>query len=84
MSLERENVTLSLPADVLRAARHLAVDQGISLSRFVARLVEEQVVSTTNSEREKVSALRELRQGYAYTVPGKITWTRDDLHDRVP
>ena len=34
------NVTLSLPDDLLREARHLAVDQGVSLSRFVAMSLE--------------------------------------------
>ena len=41
--METQNVTVSLPASLVREARHLAVDQGISLSRFIAQLLEERV-----------------------------------------
>jgi predicted nucleic acid-binding protein len=37
------NVTVSLPAGLLREVRQLAVDEGVSLSRFVARSLEERV-----------------------------------------
>lgn len=40
-----QNVTVALPADLVREARHLAVDQGVSLSRFVAMLIEERVAA---------------------------------------
>ena len=37
------NVTVSLPEHLLRQARHLAVDEGVSLSRFVALSLEQRV-----------------------------------------
>lgn len=82
MTSERENVTLSLPSDVLREARHLAVDRGMSLSKYVAQLVEQQVTSSRTYERAKEAALRQMRKGYDLGTNGKIMWTRDELHDR--
>ncbi|MBI2357305.1 MAG: hypothetical protein HYV04_00035, partial [Deltaproteobacteria bacterium] len=39
--VEKQNVTLSIPKDVLREAKHLAVDRGISLSGFLVEALEE-------------------------------------------
>ena len=82
MAIEQENVTLSLPADVLREARHLAVDRGVSLSEYVSELLEAHVSTTGTYEQAKERGLKRLREGMPYRMPEKITWTRDDLHDR--
>jgi hypothetical protein len=76
------NVTISLPDDLLREARHLAVDQGLSLSRFVARALEQQVGQRRAYEVARESELRRLREGLPLGTNGQITWTRDSLHER--
>jgi hypothetical protein len=77
-----ENVTLSLPADVLREARHLAVDRGLSLSRFLAEVLEERVEAKRQYEVARERALHRMRQGFDLGTHGQITWTRDELHER--
>ena len=44
--MKRQNITLSLPKDVLVGARHLAVERGESLSGMLARLLERMVDDT--------------------------------------
>jgi hypothetical protein len=81
-AVEHQNVTLSLPADVVREARHLAVDRGLSLSRFLASILEEQTARARAYRRAQDRALRRMRDGVDLGTNGTITWTRDELHER--
>jgi len=80
---DRATVTISVPRDLLREARHLAVDQGMSLSRFVAMLLEEQVHAPHGYAEARERMLRRLETGYDLGTGGKATWTREELHERV-
>jgi len=77
-----KNVTLALPADLLREARHLAVDQGVSLSKFVALILAARVetVRRYGQAREQQQLL--LETGLRLGTHGQITWKRDELHER--
>src|SRR6266852_135509 len=66
------NVTVSLPEHLLREARHLAVDEGVSLSRFVALSLEQKVeaVRGFRAVRERqLSLLRSRRRDVPYETP---------------
>jgi hypothetical protein len=76
------NVTVALPADLVKEARHLAVDRGLSLSAFVATLIEEKVESPRRYEAVGEQALKRLQQGYPLGLGEKVPWTRDELHER--
>jgi hypothetical protein len=76
------NVTLSLPDDLLREARHLAVDEGLSLSGFVARSLEQQVEAVRGYRRARERQLRLLRRGFDLGTNGVAAWTRESLHER--
>ena len=43
--MPQQRVTVTLPAELVREARHLAADRGVSLSKYVAMLLEEQVAA---------------------------------------
>ena len=80
--METQNVTVTIRTDLLREARHLAVDQGTSLSRFVASLIEERVISMRQYEeahrRQELMMLEAADRG----TNGNIEWSRDELHER--
>ena len=78
----RINVTVSLPADILREARHLAVDQGISLSGFLARLLEERVKTARRRREARDRQRRLLDEGLPLGTFGKIGWSRETVHER--
>ncbi|TAK34308.1 MAG: CopG family transcriptional regulator [Chloroflexota bacterium] len=80
--MKQRNVTLSLPDDVLREARHLAVDHGLSLSRYLSLLLEEQVESARQYRAARDRQLRLLEHGLNLGTQGKVTWTREELHER--
>jgi len=75
-------VTVSLPADLVREARHLAVDRGLSLSAFIAVLLQEQIESRQGYDAARKRQLTLLEKGFDLGTGGKISWTRDELHER--
>ncbi len=75
------NVTLSLPDDLLREARHLAVDQGLSLSRFVALSLEERVDAIRRYGVARDRQLDLLDHGLDLGTHGRAAWSRDALHE---
>lgn len=60
------NVTLKLPSDIIREARHRAVNQSQSLSAWLASLVRRELAET---EAEKHISLAEAMQ-----VPDMPDW----------
>ncbi len=78
----QRNVTVSLPPELLREARHLAVDLGLSLSRFVALLLEERVETSRRRKEALGRQCRLLEQGLPLGTGGKADWDREGLHER--
>ncbi|HLH72503.1 MAG TPA: type II toxin-antitoxin system CcdA family antitoxin [Chloroflexota bacterium] len=80
--MEHRNVTISLPEDLLREAQHQAVDRGMSLSRYVATILEEY----TRRNRAYRDAEKRQRALLATGLPlgtgGYLGWAREDLHER--
>jgi hypothetical protein len=75
-------VTLTLPASVLRDARHLAVDRGVSLSRLLALVLEEHVDNARRYRAARERQLQLLGRGLPLGTGGAVSWSRDDLHER--
>lgn len=82
MPAARENVTISLPTQMVRAARHLAVDHGMSLSAFVGMVLEERMAASRLYEEAKDTQLRLMRDGLDLGTGGQVSWTRDELYER--
>jgi hypothetical protein len=74
------NVTISLPDDLVREARHEAVDRGLSLSRYLAELLEQHLESQRRYREARERHRRTMAEGPVRI--GEITWTRDELHER--
>lgn len=75
------NITLTLDETILREARVLAAQEGLSVSAFLrkelSRLVEEQ----RGYAKARESALRRLGRGQS--LGGGPLPSREDLHDRA-
>lgn len=80
--MEKQNITLSLPRDLLRRVKHLAIEKETSVSALLAKTLEELVLSENRylEARERQKAL--MRKGFNLSTQGKITWDRDELHER--
>jgi hypothetical protein len=82
MPVDRKMVTVALPKPLLRKARALAVKRKISLPTFLAGVLERLVEDHDDYERAKRRALAHMRHASNLGTKGRITWTRDSLHER--
>lgn len=80
--MENQNVTISVPKDVLKKAKHIAVNRQTSLSRLLAQALEEIVEKDDAYSKAKARQLAAIRKGADLGVKGQITWKRADLHDK--
>jgi hypothetical protein len=76
----KTKITLKLDADVLRAARVLAAEEGLSVSALLASKLAEVVRHRKRYHRARKRAVARLRKGF------NLGWTpfrsRDELHTR--
>ena len=74
------NVTLSLPDEIVKQAKIVAAQRETSLSGLVASLLKQVI-----GDAEDYDAVWERELAIMAAGPlrvGKITWSRDDLHQR--
>jgi len=76
----KQNLTLTVDADLLRAARKVAIDRNTSVNQLVRDYLE-QLVGEKERRQKAAEELHRFFQTSRYKV-GKITWKRDDLHER--
>jgi hypothetical protein len=80
--VEKQNVTLSIPKEILREAKHIAVDRGISLSGLLVEALEDRVKRLSQMRRASERQRTLMRRGLKLGTKGKVRWTREDLHAR--
>ena len=80
--MANQNITLSLPEEDIREARVLAARRGTSVSQFLARVLREAVERETGYDKAKERSLAVLRDGLNLGTNGRVTWSRDELHER--
>jgi predicted transcriptional regulator len=79
-----QNVTVSVPRDLLRRIKRVAADRDTSVSAFMTTAL----ARVADEDRRYASACRQglaaLRAATSLGTAGRRTWTRDDLHEREP
>ena len=76
----KQNITLSLDAGTLQRARELAARQNVSVSRFLAADLAEQVESDLHYQQAKRQAIGWLEDS-ALELGGQYL-SRDEAHER--
>lgn len=80
--MEKQNITLSLPKEILKKGKMLATKKGISLNELIRELLQ---ISTESDEGYRISADRQInrmKEGIQLGTKGEISWKRDQLHQR--
>ena len=80
--MEQRNLTLKLDADLYKEVKVLAAKRDTSISALVADKLTELVEEESGYAAAQVRALSLLEQGFALGTKGKVTWSRDALHER--
>ena len=80
--MERQNITLSLPKDLLQKAKIIAVKNNTSLSGllsdYLTRITNEDQAYQLAQTRHR----RLLKKGFDLGLEEKIPWAREELHER--
>ncbi|MCK4897343.1 MAG: hypothetical protein KAS38_01090 [Anaerolineales bacterium] len=80
--MDKQNITLSIPKDVLQKIKLLAVKKGTSVSGLMAHVLEEIVAEEEGYQDSRLRHLALLEQGLDLGSKGSRSWTREDLHAR--
>ncbi len=76
------NVTLALPEDLLRRLKIVAAKQDTSISALLTATLFQLADQEEGYAEAQDAMLADLARGYDLGTRGKITWSRDSLHER--
>ena len=82
--MEKQNVTLSLPAPLLQKLRVVAAKRNTSMSALMEEAIHKLVDGEDMREMRAKRMIERMRNSPARGIGDKITWTREELHERVP
>ncbi len=77
-----QNVTLSIPKDVLRKAKIIAIQKNTSLSGLLTQTLVQLVADNVGYEQARQRNLSTLESGFDLGTKGQINWKRDEVHER--
>ena len=80
--MNTQNITLSLPKDILLKAKLLAVRRGESVSGLLAGELERLVAEDEAYPRARQSHLAWLATAPDLGTCGRLSGSRDELHER--
>lgn len=80
--MEKQNVTLSVPKNLLKKAKILAASRDKSLSELLRESLEEKVREANGYTRARQRQLRLLKDSPDLGTGGKIVTSREELHER--
>ena len=80
--MERQNITLSIPRETLKKARHIAVEKETSLSGLLAGYIEELVYHDDLYRNAQKHQQLIMERGIDFGLKETVDWSREDLHER--
>ncbi|HPM25268.1 MAG TPA: DUF6364 family protein [Phycisphaerae bacterium] len=80
--METQNITLSLPKDLVRKAKLMAVERQTSISGLLKELLANEVARDDRYGKARGRHVEALRRGADLGTRGTIDWTREEIHER--
>ena len=80
--MEKQNVTLSLPRNLIKRVKVLAAEQDSSISAILERLLSEYASNQDGYRQAHQDHASILKNGFELGTGGSSSWGRDELHDR--
>ncbi len=74
-----KNITLRIDENTLKRGKHIAIEQGKSLSKWVTDLIESSTRNSAEVDKARAHALRTIRKGVQL---GKGQFSRETLYER--
>jgi len=80
--VEYQNITLSIPKEILKKVKHIAVEKNTSVSGLLSRHLADIVARDDAYKKAKASQMKLMKKGFDLIGEGKTLWSRGELHDR--
>ncbi|MGD2156494.1 MAG: DUF6364 family protein [Anaerolineales bacterium] len=80
--MDKQNITLSIPKDIIQKVKLLAVKRGTSISGLMRDVLEEIVEQEEGYQAAHRRHMAILDQDVDLDTQGIIRWKREDLHAR--
>ena len=80
--MQRQNVTLALPQNLIKQAKHLAASRHTSLSELMRESLQERVEDASGYRSAMERQLRMMQNGFDLGTNGNISACRDEIHER--
>ena len=80
--MERQNITLSIPKETLKKAKHLAVAKDQSLSGLLTEFIEDLVRKEEIYKQAEQRQLVLMEEGIDFGLKEKIDWSREEIYER--
>ena len=77
-----QNVTLSLPRDLIKRIKRVAAERATSISALMAEALARVADEDRRYAAARKQALAALRSSGSLGTKGQRTWSRDQLHER--
>ena len=79
---ENQNITLSVPRELLKRVKRVAADRDTSVSALMTEALSRVADENRRYSAARKRALAALRSRRSLGTGGRRTWSREDLHDR--
>lgn len=76
------NITLSLPAELLRRIKRMAAERDTSVSAMLTEALTRLADEDRRYSAARKRALAAMRSARSLGTGGRRTWSRDELHER--
>jgi hypothetical protein len=80
--VEKQNITLAIPKELLQKAKRIAVSRRKSISGLLTEMIADLVSSEEEYAQARERQLALLESGFDLGTRGHAGWTRDELHGR--
>jgi hypothetical protein len=80
--MQTQNITLSIPKDILVKIKIIAAKRGLSISGLMTRILEEVVSREEGYQTAQRRHLATLEDNIDLGTDGQVSWQREDLHAR--
>lgn len=82
VTMEKQNITLTLPKDVLKRVKVMAAEQGTSISAMMEDLLQNHLGRHEGYDKARQRQTAILTKGLDMGTGGRATWKREQLHER--
>ena len=80
--MENQNITLSIPKEILKQVKLIAVQKNTSVSKLLTQKLQEIVEKENAYLRAKERQVYLVQEGFDLQVKEQPSWERDELYER--